>query len=287
MHVVMLLSAVNAAMLYRCAWRCIWQYSRRHERQRGGWPLAAFLMPPLGLMTTAIAVALMGGEGQMVGLPAGHLGFLAAMVALSVAAGLLVLRVVAARRALAEVRSLPPIALQGYQGYRLDTAIPFAAQVGLWNPELVVSQGLIDALSPQHLNAVLVHEQAHAVHRDTFWFFGLGWLRQLTFWLPGTDALWQELLLRRELRADRWAVQHVDSLLLAEALLTVVHHQAEAQPLLRSPSYAAFDADLPIERLEERINALIDPQPTAKSPHLPLWVIDAALTPILTIFLHY
>ncbi|MEO0408623.1 MAG: M56 family metallopeptidase [Cyanobacteria bacterium P01_A01_bin.135] len=239
-------------------------------------------------MTTTIAVALMGAEGRMVGLPVGYMGFLAAVIALAVAAGVLALRFVAARRLLAEVRSLPHLTLEGRRGYRLDTAVPFAAQIGLWNPKLVLSQGLIDALSPQHLNAVLVHEQAHAVHRDTFWFFWLGWLRQLTSWLPGTDALWQELLLLRELRADRWAVQHVDALLLAEALLTVVRYQADAQPLLsRSASYAAFDADLPIERLEERIDALIDSESTAQSPRFPLWVIGAALTPILTIFLHY
>jgi Zn-dependent protease with chaperone function len=48
----------------------------------------------------------------------------------------------------------------------------------------------------------LAHEQAHAHYRDTFWFF---WLNVLTSWLPHTEALWQEILFLREIRADEKA----------------------------------------------------------------------------------
>ena len=56
-----------------------------------------------------------------------------------------------------------------------------------------------------------------------FGFFWWGWLRRLTEWLPHSKELWQELLLLRELRADQWAAQQVDPLVLAESLLLMVN----------------------------------------------------------------
>lgn len=48
--------------------------------------------------------------------------------------------------------------------------------------------------------------------------------------------LWQELLLLRELRADRWAAQQVDPLLLAESLLVVVSTMpVQIEALLAEP----------------------------------------------------
>ena len=93
---------------------------------------------------------------------------------------------------------------------------------------------MLDALDRPHLDAVLAHEQAHVYYRDTFWFFWLGWIRSFTIWLPNTEAVWQELLLLRELRADRQATEQVDFLLLAESLLIVAQN-----PLLASPAISA------------------------------------------------
>jgi Zn-dependent protease with chaperone function len=87
----------------------------------------------------------------------------------------------------------------------LDNPIPFSALIGFWQPELIVSQGLLNTLDQDHLEAVFKHEQGHYYYRDTFWFFWLGWVRSISAWLPNTEALWQELLLLREMRADRWA----------------------------------------------------------------------------------
>jgi Zn-dependent protease with chaperone function len=148
-----------------------------------------------------------------------------------------------------------------------------------------MSQGLLDTLTPDHLQAVFAHEQAHCHYRDTFWFFGLGWLKRITGWLPQTEALWQELLVLRELRADWWAVQHIDSLLLAEALLLVVQ---DASTLPQDSHFcAAFSSAAPPNRLHQRIDALLNQTDSLGSFSLGSWSwLLWVLLPFVTIPLH-
>lgn len=250
--------------------------------------LLAFSFPPLLLLATAVAVLYMGTQGQMWGLPVGWIGYSLAVGFLSYAATTFLWAVLQAWRSVRQLRTHPQQNLNGLSGRVLDYPMPFAAQIGFWRSELVVSQGLLNHLNPEQLEAVLTHEQAHAHHRDTFWFFWLGWLRQLTGWLPHTGALWQELLLLRELRADRWAAQRVDPLLLAEALLLVVQ-----APLTDFPDVcAAFGADPTLDRLEERIDALLSETGTVEADAIDpqsrfIWVsLLLTLTPFLTVLFH-
>jgi Zn-dependent protease with chaperone function len=148
----------------------------------------------------------------------------------------------------------------------------------------MVSQGLLQSLTEEQLQAVLTHEHAHLHYRDTFWFFWLGWVNRLTAWLPNSTLLWQELLLLRELRADRWAAQHVDSLVLAETLLQVVR-----SPLAPHPNeflWVAFEEAALGDRLEQRIDALLSPgSPSNCQLHHWLW-LALGLIPLLTLPLH-
>ena len=142
----------------------------------------------------------------------------------------------------------------GTLGRVVETAAVFSAQVGLWRSELVVSQGLLEHLNAEHLEAVLAHESGHAHYRDTFWFFWLGGLRRLTGWLPQSETLWQELLLLREVRADEWAARRVDSLVLAESLMSVI-----TAPLLSTEAIcASFSCAAPRSRLAQRVDAFAD-----------------------------
>ena len=165
----------------------------------------------------------------------------------------------------------------------LDTNALFTAQIGFWHPELVVSEGLLQTLDSAHLEAVFAHEEAHYYYRDTFWFFWLGWVRSCTAWLPNTEALWQELLVLRELRADARAAQQVDPLLLAESLLLVV----SVLPAPCESFCAALSAVAPRSRLEERIEALLA-QPEEQSSinrWFWLWLLLAFL-PLLSVPFH-
>jgi Zn-dependent protease with chaperone function len=281
MHLSLILTAIVIAWSIRCCgsspsrvWADRWQQT-----------LSLFLFVPLLLLMTALAVLLMGTQGQMLGLPVGWIGYSLAVGFLTYAGVSLLWLFGQGWRSLRQVQTYPAQQILGVSGRLLETTAAIAAQIGFWKPQLVVSQGLLDLLTPEQLDAVLTHEQAHYHYRDTFWFFWLGWARHLTAWLPQTEALWQELLLLRELRADRWAAQQVDALILAESLLLVV-----SAPLLDSEQYyAAFSAAAPANRLEERIEALIVPTepPLPSHSFLSTWTwLTPSLLPLLTVLFH-
>jgi len=248
--------------------------------------LSAFLIPPLLLLATASALLQMGTTGTMLGVPVGRIGFVLGLGFLSSAGGLALYLGFQGWRSLQQVRTYPCITIDGYPARILETELPFAGQVGFWNPELVVSQALLDVLTPEQVAAVLAHEDAHAHYHDTFWFFWLGWLRSLTGWLPQTQTLWQELLLLREIRADRWAtqVQSVDPLVLAESLLHVVRLSSHSVPI----NCAAFHLLSSTHRLTVRVNALLasSDNQTPTSAHFP-WQFCIVWWPLLAIALHH
>ncbi len=251
------------------------------------WSLAlgAFLLPPLLILAMAIAILTMGIHGSMLGHAVGHLGYGCALVlVVSFATTLLVLGV-NALRSYGRLRNLPLTNVQGVVARRLDTELPFAARVGFWQPALVVSHGLDHLLSETELDAVLRHEQAHLIYRDTFWFFWLGWLRTTTAWLPGTCVLWTELLLLREMRADRWAAQGTDPILLAESLLKMAQAAVPAEP-----GWVMFSEENEGDRLEQRINALLASQPQVHQADVASrWVMASfaiAALPLLTNLWH-
>ncbi|MBO3457427.1 M56 family metallopeptidase [Aetokthonos hydrillicola Thurmond2011] len=192
------------------------------------------------LIATAIAILCMGTKGQMVGFWDGCVAY---AIALGFCCGLIIKLLILtfeAFRLLQEIRSYPHIELQKLSARIINTDDIFIAQVGFLHPELVATQGLLSVLDAPHLQAVLLHEQAHYYYRDTFWFFWLGWLRSCTNWLPNTDIIHSELIALRELRADRWAANHVDSLLLAESLLQVARAPVKYLYLTLNPTYACY-----------------------------------------------
>jgi Peptidase family M48 len=77
-------------------------------------------------------------------------------------------------------------------GYRIvESPALLAWCYGLWRPEVFVSRGMIQRLSPRQLETVLAHEQAHAARRDNLRAFALS--RATLLW-PGA--------LKRRIRAD-------------------------------------------------------------------------------------
>ncbi len=279
MHLVMILGALGLAWFLRCGeFEPMGNWTERWQRA-----LLLFLFPQLLLLMTALAVCCMGPQGQMIGLQAGWLGYLLALGFLGLA-GVSGLKLASEGwRSLRQVRTYSEINLDGKLARVLETDVPFSAQMGFWQSSLVVSQGLLKTLDQAHLDAVLAHEQAHYYYRDTFWFFWLGWLRRMTAWLPNTEALWQELLLLRELRADQWAVNQVDALLLAESLLQVV----SSSMILSEDFCAAFSCSVPRNRLAERIDAILaEPESPVESSFWGWsWVILASL-PLVTVPFH-
>lgn len=259
MHLLMILVALVLALFVRYSWsQSAQSWTDRYWRS-----LSLFMFPPLLLIMTGLAVLCMGPQGQMVGLSAGWFSYLLAISFFGLAGLKCIQLSWQGWRSHKQVRSYPLITLGETSSRVLDTPIPFAGLIGFWQPELVVTQGLLDTLTSDHFDAVIAHEQAHYYYRDTFWFFWLGWIRCCTAWLPNTEALWQELLLLREFRADRRAAQQVDPLLLAESLLMVASAPSK-MPMISL--CAAFSEVAQKHRLEERIEALLAQSETPLKP---------------------
>lgn len=280
MHLMMILAALALAVGLRLVpiplngdWQTRWQRS-----------LFLFLFPPLILITTISSVLLMGAEGHMLGLKASQFGY---GVALLFAAWLLFKLVILARQVFIsqrQIQTYPLTRIQDQEVRLIPLDLPYIAQIGFWQPQLVISQSLVNILDQPQLNAVIEHEQAHYYYRDTFYFFWLGWLKNSTCWLKNTEILWQELLLLREIRADLKAAKRVDALTLAESLLKVVQN-----PLAGNNCFTAcFSLPIADNRLAQRIDALINNKPLPTSPNFFYWSwLLLLLIPWATVPLHY
>ncbi len=278
MHLLMILTAVTVAYSLRYFanipqgnWHLRWERS-----------LFLFLFPPLLIFMTATAVVCMGTQGKMGGMYTNSSSYLLALIFLVFFNILGIKLTFQGWKSITSARQCPQINLAGKQVRLLQTGALFAGQMGFWQPELVLSQGLLETLSPAHLESVLAHEQGHYHYRDTFWFFWLGWMRSCTACLPNTEALWQELLMLRELRADSYAASQVDPLVLAESLLLVMN----SQPLASEVCCAALGSS-GVDRLEQRIDALLTPPETTPEAQLQSWHIFLfAFLPLLTVVFH-
>lgn len=280
MHLMMILAALAIASGLRLlpiplsgSWQARWQRS-----------LFLFLFPPLILITTISSVLLMGSEGHMLGLKASQFGY---ELALLFAAWLLLKLGILARQVFIsqrQIQTYPLTKIQDQEVRLIPLDLPYIAQIGFWQPKLVVSQNLVNILNQCQLKAVIEHEQAHYYYRDTFCFFWLGWLKNSTFWLNNSEALWQELLLLREIRADLKAAKQVDALTLAESLLRVVQ-----SPLTTNNCFTAcFSLPVADNRLAQRIDALISNKPLPTSPNVIYWSwLLLLLIPWATVPLHY
>lgn len=275
MHLIMILTALTVAWCLRTSlidfegsWSVRWRRS-----------LFLFLFPPLLIFMTAIAVLCMGPQGKMGGMYTGWFSYVLTLICLAIFDILCIKLAFGGWQSVKSVRNCPLVYVEGKQVRLLSTEALFAGQIGFWRSELVISQGLLETLSPKHLETVFAHEQGHYHYKDTFWFFWLGWVRSCTAWLPNTDALWQELLILRELRADAYAASRVDPLLLAESLLLVVS--------TTSVSSEIFCAALGSDRLEQRIEALLaQPEPTPKL-NFQFWNgFLLAFLPLVTVIFH-
>ncbi len=251
MHLIVLFAIFGLAWGLRYTWA---ETANTTWIERWNLTLSKFLLPPLLLFTTSIAIIWMGPHGRMVWVGNDWISYNLAIGCLGVA-GLYLLKLTCSGwQMLQQVRTYPPTQLGEAKVRIINLSTPYIAQIGFWQPELVVTQSLLDHLDPEHLAAVLAHEQAHYCYRDTWYFFWLGWVRQITVWLPQTEAMWQELLVLRELRADRWASKHTDPLLVAEALLLVVQNTS----IFTESFCTGFSQIAPVDRLTQRIDALLE-----------------------------
>lgn len=160
----------------------------------------------------------------------------AALLLLCVGAALpVVWRHQRAMRALGHVRCVPsgPLRLAATQLvplnrlYELSIDEPFAACIGWWQPRIYISRALL-ALPSDALRAALAHEEAHRRAADPLRFFLLHLLQRI---IPGRYVRRQfieQVTLRAEVRADRFARTQVSRSALALALLAMTGTLAQS-----------------------------------------------------------
>lgn len=147
--------------------------------------------------------------------------------------------------------------------YVIDSERPLLALAGLFRPRIVVSQGIVDALSPEQLDAALGHEQAHWTSRDN--------LKRLLLMLAPDpfpfyrgarqlDRNWSKFT---EWLADDRAVAGDSgrSLTLAAALVRVARLGSPARYAPLMATLAGPDDDLSI-----RVDRLLRPEPAWDAP---------------------
>jgi len=246
--------------------------------------LFLLLFPALLLLSTAIAILYMGCHGAMLGVQVGSWGCGVAASILLSAIGCLIKLIYQSYISSFRLNTYPLQSIESTTARIIDIDLPYSAQIGFWHSKLVVSRGLLNTLDREHLTAVLAHEKAHLHYRDTFIFFWLSWIVAISRWLPNTEAVWQELLLLRELRADAKAAQEVDFLLLAESLLAVSQAAMKSEPVWS----ASFNDYAIGDRLNERIDSLLAPtQPLIEKRWRQWSWVCLLFLPLLTIPLHY
>jgi Zn-dependent protease with chaperone function len=133
----------------------------------------------------------------------------------------------------------------------LGTEEPCCFTIGLFQPVVVVSTGLLQLLGPNELGSALSHEAAHARR--------LGPLRQLAasvaasavFFVPVLRDLAQAAQLQEELRADRAAVARYGEAALLSALRPLL-----AGPQVAGDPRAALSSMARPAMLQKRLEAL-------------------------------
>lgn len=278
MHFLIIFLALVVAYTIRCRWtQSLDRWNQRWQRS-----LFFFLFPPLLIFMTTFALLFMGPQGTMGGLQTGCYGYLIALIAIVFFALMCIKQGWQGWLSIKSTMHYPQINVAGKQVRLLNTGALFAGQIGFWQPKIVLTSGLLQTMKGSHLETVLAHEEGHYYYRDTFWFFWLGWMRECTGWLPNTEALWQELLTLRELRADAYAASYVDPLLLAESLLMVV-----SSPPVASEVLCAALGTSGTNRLEERVEALLSqPQPTPKVDLNSLKWLLWTFVPLVSVVFH-
>ena len=283
MHLFLITGTVAISLLTRWPW----QPAGKTWNQRWHRAFAAFCLPPLLLLSASVAVLWMGHHGTMMGMPVSPAGCWVSRLICLTLGGVFLVSLGRALWFQVYLSRFPGATLASGEHVRcIDSDLPFIAQVGFLRSQIVVSQGWLDGFTEPEQRAILRHEEAHARYGDSFWFFWLGIVRRVTLWLPHTQSLWQELLLLREIRADRWAAEDSDPLLLAELLVKLA--RSNTPPATPLPSTASFWDQASVSRLEHRIDALINPDscPTEPSRRGDLAWISLTVLPLMMTWLH-
>jgi Peptidase family M48 len=207
-------------------------------------------------------------------------------IAAAVAAGVRGLRAWrrAARRARVWMRNARPLVLPGagLPAFELDTDAPLLVLVGVLRPRLLVTRGLIAALTPEELGACVAHELAHSHGRDNLKRLAMQSLPDVLRLADAARALEQRWVASSEHRADRLASANDPGVrcALASALLKVARLTPAATPLNEPICALVGGGDL-----ASRVRRLLEERGApGRATHARLWIGALAVAIAATLY---
>jgi Zn-dependent protease with chaperone function len=130
-------------------------------------------------------------------------------------------------------------------------SLPSAWTLGLLKPRIVITSSLIELLSKDELEAVLLHEKYHGMHRHPIkkWILRrVGWIM---VYIPILKALSNYYTIWIELLADRYAMNQMgDVKPLASALVKMLHNS--------HINVGAIGVDFANTAINYRLNQILD-----------------------------
>lgn len=166
----------------------------------------------------------------------------------------------AARRAQAWTRTaqlLPPV-VAGLPAFRIESAEPVLALVGIFRPRLIVTRGLVDALTPEELAASIEHEIGHYRSWDNLKRLAMRAAPDVLHWAPAAGQLERKWAAASEQMADAGASRsRATRLALASALVKVARLMPAAAASLADPISTLGGGG----EIAARVQRLIDDDP--------------------------
>jgi Zn-dependent protease with chaperone function len=150
----------------------------------------------------------------------------------------------------------------------IEGATPLLALAGIVRPRLIVSEGVVNALSEEELSVALRHERAHQTSRDNLKRLCIFLTPGMIPLLPGFRALERGWISFAEYAADEAAVAGDTrrSLALASALVRVARLGSVSG---LSPVAISFLED--VSDLSARVDRLLLQSPLIEAPHRMPW----------------
>ena len=179
----------------------------------------------------------------------------------------------AAARARTWTETAEPLGLEGVgiPAFRIDAPQPVMALVGILRPRLLVTRGLIDALTPEELAASLAHEVCHHRAWDNLKRLAMLGAPDVLRWTPAARRLEHEWVTCAEHGADAAATNpsgRTARLALASALVKVARLMP-TQPRIVEPISTLIGGG----EIAARVEWLIDdgPEPAASRRQRVVW----------------
>jgi beta-lactamase regulating signal transducer with metallopeptidase domain len=157
------------------------------------------------------------------------------------------------------------------------TTQPLCLLVGVLRSTVLISEGLLQKLTAEQLDAVLLHEQAHARRRDTLLRL-VAHATTLLLWRPTRRRLLFELELAAEQSCDEAAACAIgDRLVVADTIIKVERLLQHTPPALSALAVSFGGTTVP-----QRVTALLEPQRTESRRFPILGVVSMGLVLVFT-----